>query len=54
MIETAIFIVLILAAAIVAFVLVDKAGQPDPISMVLKLAILILALLALARALGYA
>lgn len=54
MIQQAIYIVCICAAAIVAFILVDRAGQPDPIPMVLKLFILVLALLALAHTLGYA
>lgn len=54
LIQQAIYIVCICAAAIVAFVLVDRAGQPDPIPMILKLFLLVLALLALAHTLGYA
>lgn len=53
LVQQAIYIVCICAAAIVAFILVDRAGQPDPIPMALKLFILVLALLALAHTLGY-
>lgn len=54
MVETAIFLVCIVVVAIVCFVLVDKAGQPDPIPLILKLVILLIALLAIARLFGYA
>lgn len=54
MIETAFIIVLIVAGAIIAFILVDKAEQPAPIPMILKLVILLLALFFIARKLGYA
>lgn len=54
MVETAIALVCIVAVAIVLFILVDRAGQPDPIPLIIKLVILLVALLAVARALGYA
>lgn len=54
MITTVFIIVVIVAAAIVAFSLVDKAGQPDPIPMIIKLVILLAALFFIARQLGYA
>ena len=53
-IQTALYVVLIVAAAIVGFVLVDKAGQEPPIPMVIKLVILVIALLAIAHLLGVA
>ena len=53
-VETAIVIVCIIAVAIVLFKLVDKANQPDPIPLVIKLVILLVALLAIANRLGYA
>jgi hypothetical protein len=40
--------------AIVLFILTDKAGQPEPIPLVIKLVILLIALLAIANRLGYA
>ena len=54
MVETAFIIVCIVAVAIVAFVLVDRAGQPEPIPLVIKLVVLLVALFAIARQLGYA
>jgi hypothetical protein len=54
MVETAILIALVAAAAIVMFILVDKAGQPEPIPLVIKLVILLVALFAIANRLGYA
>lgn len=54
MVETALYVVLILAAAFIGFILTDKAGQEAPIPMVIKLVILIIALLAIAHLLGVA
>lgn len=54
MVETGIFIVCVVGAAIALFILVDKAGQPDPIPLIIKLVVLLAALLAIAHRLGYA
>lgn len=54
LIGTALYVVLILVAAIIGFVLVDKAGQEPPIPMVIKLVILVIALLAVAHLFGVA
>lgn len=54
MIQTAFIIVCIVAVAIVAFIMVDKAGQPEPIPIIIKLVILLAALFLIASRLGYA
>ena len=54
MFETILVIAAIVIIAIVLFILIDKAGQPDPIPLLLKLVILLVALFAVARHLGYA
>jgi len=54
LIQTVVYVVLILAAAFIGFILTDKAGQEPPIPMVIKLVILIIALLAIAHLFGVA
>lgn len=54
MVETGIFIVVVVAVAIVLFILTDKAGQPDPIPLIVKLVVLLAALFAIAHRFGYA
>jgi hypothetical protein len=53
MIETTLIIACIVIVAILVFILIDRAGQPDPIPLILKLIVLIVALVAISRALGY-
>lgn len=53
MVETALFFALIVIVAVVLFILVDRAGQPDPIPLIIKLVILLVALFAIARLFGY-
>lgn len=54
MVETGIFLVIVVAVAIILFILVDKAGQPEPLPLIIKLVVLLAALFAIANRLGYA
>lgn len=52
--NTILFIAVVVIIAIFVFILIDYAGQPRPISIVLKLLALVIALYAIANRLGYA
>jgi hypothetical protein len=53
-VPTILFIAAVVIVAVVLFILIDRAGQPDPIPLILKLLVLLIALYAIARRLGYA
>jgi hypothetical protein len=54
MVPTILFIALVVIVAILLFILIDRAGQPSPIGIILKLLVLLIALYAVANRLGYA
>lgn len=54
MVPTILFIAAVVIVAVILFILVDRAGQPQPIALILKLLILLIALYAVANRLGYA
>lgn len=54
MVPTILFIAVVAIVAILLFILIDRAGQPSPIGIILKLLVLLIALYAVANRLGYA
>lgn len=54
MVPTILFIAAVVIVAILLFILIDRAGQPSPIGIVLKLIVLLIGLYAIANRLGYA
>lgn len=54
MVPAILFIAAVIVVAILLFILIDRAGQPSPIRIVLKLIVLLIGLYAIANRLGYA
>lgn len=54
MVPTVLFIAAVVIVAVILFILIDRAGQADPIPIILKLVVLLIALYAIASRLGYA
>ncbi len=53
MVPTILFIAAVVIVAVILFILIDRAGQPDPIPLILKLIVLLLALYVSVHRLGY-
>lgn len=53
MVPTILFIAVVIILAILLFILIDRAGQPSPIGIILKLIVLLVALCAIANRFGY-